>query len=390
MQEPLISKAKIQSFVTTCRHFNVPPVFLSQYYAAQKSHPVSRLLAELMDECADLLLIMTDEEVDRLVHDLPVGFKMSIERRPVVGDTRPWFERVALYYVAAQCQQHYFSLRGVVVFREEESVVLRTYPELKDRMDDDGLLRMDDDLRLFDGGIEYKDHILHYHQFLRRGYHSNPNYDFLGRFSRYYHQSSERNRFRIAIDHRRLMPREHYLQIGEYDAWFGPPFDPKELDDPNAIGLTVMTRSRPSEFDLYGDRIDRTEFYWSFRDGIKTLEVEELSSADVCHDDAYYLNRYVHSQRDTARHVLQHFDGAVKVYLKDRYQERLANQMPKDPRSYQRIKLFRIDGDIEVAEWIELICLFYKLNEMVVEYLNPEYFSQMFAERTRKYQAAMA
>jgi hypothetical protein len=390
MQEPLISGTKIKSFVTSCRHFNVAPVFLSQYYVAQKSHPVSRALTKLIAECVQSLLVLSDEDVDRLVHDLPVGFKMNLERRPDTGDTRPWIERVALFYVAAQCQQQYFSMGGIVNFRESESIVLQHYPELKGRMDDDGLLLIDGGLQLFDGGIEYKDHILHYHQFLRRGYHSNPNYDFLGRFILYHHQSEERNRFRIAIDHRRIMPREYYLQIGEHDAWFGPPFDPSKLDDPNAVGLTVMTRSRPSEFDLFGDKIDRTEFYWSFRDGIKTLEVEELSSADVCYDDSYYLNRYVHAQRDTSRRVLQHFDGAVKVYLKDRYQERLVNHMPKDPRSFRRIKVFRIDGEIDVTEWIDLICLFYKLNEMVVEYLNPEYFAQMFAERIRKYQAAMA
>ncbi|HEY6803244.1 MAG TPA: hypothetical protein VI306_06670 [Pyrinomonadaceae bacterium] len=186
------------------------------------------------------------------------------------------------------------------------------------------------------------------------------------------------------------MPREYYRQIGEHDAWFGPPFDPSKLDDPNAVGLTVMIRSRPSEFDLLGDKIDRTEFYWSFRDGIKTFEIEELSSSDVCHDDAYYLNRYVHAQRDTKRQVVQHFDGAVKVYLKHKYPRRLANQMPNDPRSYRRLKVFRIDGIIDVNEWTELICLFYKLNEMVVEYLNPEYFAQAFAERIRRYQSAMS
>jgi hypothetical protein len=101
------------------------------------------------------------------------------------------------------------------------------------------------------------------------------------------------------------------------------------------------------------------------------------------------MNSYVHSERDVSLRRLRHFDGAVKVYLKDSYPQRLATQLPNELKSHKKIKLFRIDGDIDVDEWIELICLFYKLNEMLIEYFNPEHFEQVFGERIRHYREVM-
>ncbi|HWW62947.1 MAG TPA: hypothetical protein VN181_16350, partial [Thermoanaerobaculia bacterium] len=378
---------KVRSLINKCRHFNVPPIFFSRYYPPREPHPVSDMLGTLVEECVEYLSIMTDGEVDRLVDDLPMGLKMFLERRPVEGSTRKWLERIALYYLAAVCWEEYFSIKQVLTDKLEDSVVLRTYPELSERLDADGLLHIDDSLEFFDGGIEYKGHILHYHQFLRRGFSSNPNFDFLGRFIRYYHVSKGANGFRIAIDHRRIMPKEYYEHVGEFDTWFGPPFDRGRLDDPNAVGLTVVKRVRPSLFDMV-NKLDRTEVFWSYRDGVKTFEVEELSSEGASFD-SYYLNRYVHSERDINLHRLRHFDGAVKVYLKDSYQQRLATQPPNELKSYRKVKLFRVDGDIDVDEWIELICLFYKHNEMLLEYFNPEHFEQVFGERLRHHRQVM-
>lgn len=243
-------------------------------------------------------------------------------------------------------------------------------------------MRIDENFKLFDGGIEYRNHILHYHQFLRRGFTSNPNFDFLGRFIRYYLNSKEMNKFRIAIDLRRLMPKEFYRRSIEMDRWFGPIFEKEQIDNRNAIGLTIINRRRPSIFDLT-NKLDCTEFYWSYRNGIKTFEIEEISSEDNLFD-SYYINRYVHSERDINQKILRHFDGAVKIYLQDNYTNRLTSRMPTEFKSYKKIKLFRIDGDVNIEEWIDLISHFYKGNEMVIEYFDPEQFEKLFGEDIKK------
>jgi hypothetical protein len=83
-------------------------------------------------------------------------------------------------------QEQYFTFRQYIAGDINDSEIFKHYPELRSRIDKDSLLPVVDDLILFDGGVEYRDHVLHYHQFLRRGYVSNANFDFLGRFIRYY------------------------------------------------------------------------------------------------------------------------------------------------------------------------------------------------------------
>jgi hypothetical protein len=384
MQHLPIDKNKVQALIKQCKHLNIFPVFFERYYPKTDSNPVSLLLAELIDESVQYLKIMTAEEIDLFVDSFPPAIKMFVDLRATTAPNEALYERIALKYLVAVVHAGYISYKKIVSSNITESEVIKIYPELLDLIDDDGLLYIDERFGLLDGGVEYKDHILHYHQFLRRGYGSNPNFDFLNRFIRFYYKTRPDNTFRIAIDHHRIMPKEFFQRIVEMDTWYGPKFDKSKLDDINTTGLTVVKRSQPSPFDFFFGKLDRTEFFWSYRDGVKTFEVEEISGKELFYDP-YYLNKYVHSERDVSLKLLRHFDGAVKVYLQENYDNRLISQMPKEFKSYKKIKLFRIDGDIDIDEWIELIALFYKGNEMIIEYFNPEQFEQMFGENIRKY-----
>jgi hypothetical protein len=44
------------------------------------------------------------------------------------------------------------------------------------------------------------------------------------------------------------------------------------------------------------------------------------------------------------------------------------------------VKVFRIDGDIPVDEWIDLIALFFKGDVMVIEHFYPEQYETIFKE----------
>jgi hypothetical protein len=179
------------------------------------------------------------------------------------------------------------------------------------------------------------------------------------------------------------MSKEFYRHIVEMDRWFGPGFDKGKLDDRNSTGLTVITRVKPSIFDLT-NRLDRTEFHWSYMEEIKTSEVEEISEKGFIFD-AYYINKYTHSEMDVNHHILRHFDGSVKIYLQDGYEQRLDSSIPRELKSYKKIKLFRIDCDIAIDEWTELLSHFFKGNEMIIEYFNPEQDGPLFGEQIRKY-----
>jgi hypothetical protein len=59
--------------------------------------------------------------------------------------------------------------------------------------------------------------------------------------------------------------------------------------------------------------------------------------------------------------------------------------MPAEPRSYSKPKLFRIDGDIDIDQWIELAAHFFKGNEMLIEYFDPEEFERRFGAKIKKW-----
>lgn len=375
-----LDESRLKQLVRECKNQNVFPIFLSDRYPADRSNPLDRLLAELVEDCCALFKAMRPEEMRHLVAELPPGFRQFIDWENTELPEEMLHEKVAVFYIAALIQRDYLSIRDVISPNLEKSLVFETYPELRDRFDADGLLHLDSDFTLSEGGIFYKDHVLHYHQFLRRGFASNPNYDFIGRFARYWRTACDTVAFRIGIDHGRLMKREHYVEFFERDFWFGPQFNVESLDDVNAVGLTIHTRGPDSIFEMM-NHLERTEFYWSHRSGIKSVEVEEISRQGYMLD-GYYLNRYIHSERDVERSVFRHLDGAVKVYSRDTYATRTSTHLPKETRT-SKVKVFRVDGEIELERWVELVSFFYRSNEMVVEYLNPEQFEAVFGEKAR-------
>ena len=384
MKELPIDKGKIAELARLARHCDVPPLFLPNYLSESKTHPISAPLRELADEAFGYLSVLRPEEIAQLLTNLSPGISMMIEPETELNRDE-YLKRVSVYYIVHEVNRHHFPFRAIVDEELSRSAVLKQYPELRRRMDKDGLVEVTPDLVLHDGGIEYHDHMLHYHQLFRRAYRGQPNFDFTTRFLQYYKRTNARNAFRIAIDHQRLMPKEYYSKISEFDTWYGPPFHKDKLDDPNEVGLTVVRRNPDSLFNLT-NKLDRTEFYWSFKNAIKTLQIEEVCSRDYSFDD-YYFNKYVHSQRDIDSKITMHLDGSVKVYLKDRYEKRFDSNIPNEDKCHKKIKLWRIDGDIELDEWSELISLFYKGNEMIIEYFDPQKFEELFELRIRDYEA---
>lgn len=262
------------------------------------------------------------------------------------------------------------------------SRVYNEYPELTSFESDEGLLSLDAPGLSVDplgGALCYKQHYIYFHQFLRRNFTSNPNYHFLTELWRY-HQRHPEQRVSVAIDHLRLTPIDHALLSLEKDRSFGPPLRMETLDDPHAVGLTVY---RPRAAQWMHPEYDRTEFFWSFLDGLKTLQIEEVvpESPSVQLSDDHVLTRYVHSIRNVTAHTVTahtfvHLDGAVKVYARNAWKQRFVQQLPDTIKGQTKMKVFRIDGRIPDDEWSKLISLYFQSNYMVPEYLNPAFESE--------------
>lgn len=368
-----------------CLHNNVFTIDVAQGMVG--ADRCNAALLTVVNSTREQLDCMDESEIRDVVACIPAGLRMMIE--PVeVPITDEYLRRLSHYCAAAEVQKAYSPVADVVRAKPSTSEVLRACPELADKFDKDGLLHLSDDFQLLDGGIRYGDHLLHYHQFLRRGFSSNPNFDFTGTLTGYRSTTGDANAFRVAIDHRRIMRFSDYCQVMERDAWYGPRFDHYKLDDPNYVGLTVVGRSMPSPFQS-SYPLERTEFFWKTNEveSVKTLEIEELSHKDKPYDN-WHINRYVHAERDIERRSFRHFDGAAKVYAQNTYVDRLNTKMPNNIRPAHYVKLFRIDGALELDPWLSLVSMFYKGNEMIVEYFDPDKFAEKFQPIIDRWKAA--
>lgn len=367
------------------RHYDIHPTFLPDVeYIQGTSHPIYPFIEEVVTELNEYLLAATDDELTSTYNTLDYFWREQINLSLLLRRDPQTVQNVAMYLVVTLTHQSYYDpKRYIKADYREESEVLKAYPELSGFEDEEGLIPLGTPGFIpagVGGGIYYKDHLLYYHQFLRRYFTSSPNMPFLNALFEY-HKAHRDQRVAVAIDHLRLMQKELFRQLIERSRSFGPPLAIESLDDPHAIGLTVYSPD-PRLVSLLG--IERTEFHWSYSDGLKTFEVEAVYPLDNIPDisEKLVLTRYVHSIRDIQAHAFIHLDGAAKIYLRNQYSQRHETMMPKEPRAWKKIKLFRIDANVEKGqaisenEWSRLIGLFFQENTLVAEYLNPNFVDE--------------
>jgi len=380
-----IPTPKIAKLVVKMQHYDIHPTFLPDIdYLHGEDHPLYSFVEDVVSELCEYLLAATDDELQSTYDALDSFWREQIDLTLLYRRDPQTIRNVAMYLVVTLTHQSYYDVkRYIKAGYREDSEVLKLYPELAEYEDIEGLIPLGTPGFVpagVGGGIYYKDHLLYYHQFLRRYFTASPNMPFLNALFEY-HKAHRNQRVAVAIDHLRLMPKELFRQLIERSRSFGPPLAIESVDDPNAVGLTVYT-PEPHLIPLHG--IERTEFYWSYSDGLKTFEVEAVYSLDYLPDtsEELILTRYVHSIRDTQAHAFIHLDGAVKIYRRNQYAQRHATMMPNEFKAWKKIKVFRIDADVERGqaisdnEWSRLIGLFFQENTLVAEYLNPNFVNE--------------
>lgn len=371
---------KIAKLVAKMRHYDIHPIDLPDIdYPHGEAHPLYPLIEAIESELREYLLAATNDEIKATYDYLDIFWREQIDLASLLRRDPQSVQIMASFVLIAAARQSYYDVgRYIKNNYREESEVLRIYPELA-QYEEEGLIPLGTPGFVpagTGGGIYYKDHLLYYHQFLRRFYTANPNMPFLNALFEY-HKAHRDQRVAVAIDHLRLVPKEYFRQMLERARSFGPPLAVQSINDPNAVGYTEFTELRLKS--LFG--LERTEFYWSHRDDLKTFEVEEVYSLDHLPDtsEELILTRYVHSIRDIKAHAFIHLDGAVKIYHRNQYAQRTNTRMPHELKAWKKIKVFRVDANAEIGqvisndEWSRLIGLFYQENTMVAEYLNPNF-----------------
>lgn len=252
-----LQERKLERLEHACHKHDVSSTGVTNYLRSRgTTHEVSLALWDAVDECVELLGVMEPEEVEGVRMSLPEGYRYVFDS-VVAGDRGDvYFEKLAAYHLAVR-----LSRRGQRSFFEDvleadpgSGEAFEVFPELQEKLDDDGLLIVDEDLGLLEAGIEYRGHVLRYHRFFSGGPDSSPHRALFWAFREYYNESKGENRFRVAVDPCSPITFEEYERrlLVELSTWYGPRFGADKLDDPNLVGLAVVGRDKPSPYEWRG------------------------------------------------------------------------------------------------------------------------------------------
>jgi len=181
----------------------------------------------------------------------------------------------------------------------------------------------------------------------------------------------------LAVDRDALMERSYYHEMFMRARIRGPiGLSPDRLrddhfpDDPSGV-VTEHARVESHPLQEMLCPLLRTEIMWSRRNGIKSVQIEELGPPDHRRLSLERIsNRYIHGRWDPQQGVFVHLDGALRSYTEEEYSRRLATDLKKADKASGYEKLFRIDGRLPIDIWSTLVGKFFSDNELVMEYLG--------------------
>ena len=181
----------------------------------------------------------------------------------------------------------------------------------------------------------------------------------------------------FAVDHDAVLGREYYSECNTRAYIRGPKGISEETlqkdSFPENHSGTVTTHERVCDDPISAlFPLKKTEIMWSRRNNIKTVQIEELRDRSIInhsHTEKIW-NHYVHARWDIDKRAFIHFDGAVRGYEREFYDERLHSDIKKFQGKPSYKKLFRIDTEIDLDTWCKLVVKFYCQNKLVLEYLG--------------------
>ena len=185
---------------------------------------------------------------------------------------------------------------------------------------------------------------------------------------------------KIAIDPHTIGLKDTYREPSELEYWWGPKFNDSLLDIPEGVS---HYKANNEQKEFHG--ISGTQFWWHKQNNIQSLECEEIRdmpSLGIGEDK--YACRYVHSMIDNNTGLSYHLDGAMRIYDENSFLERIDTDISKAGKNTEYVKLWRVDGEIDIVLWKELLNDFYRDNRLVGEYLLGDKLENIQKENTQQ------
>jgi hypothetical protein len=202
-----IPKQKLDKLLTKMRHYDIHPIDLPDigcFYG--ESHPLSIQIDELVSELCEYLLAANVDELNATYNFLDSFWREQIAIDLLLKQDPQTVRLAAIFLIIMVTKRSHNDIKRYIKSDyRTQSDVLKIYPELANYEDEEGLIPFGTPHFVptsTGGGIYYKDHLLFYHQFLRRNFTSNFNSPFLNTLA-VYHKEHQNQRVAIAIDHLR-------------------------------------------------------------------------------------------------------------------------------------------------------------------------------------------
>ncbi len=241
----------------------------------------------------------------------------------------------------------------------------RAFKDLFENTDKDGLVEIHKLRQLDHGVFEVGELLIFASECFRRSIsrHNTFNSELLDTIGTI---DSSKNSVKIKLDEDMIGLKSTYKHSIELAYWWGPKFN----DDLSLIPPGI-TRHEANEYQKLYSGISRTEFWWHEQDGLKTLECEEVLDIPSygLGADAFGC-RYLHSIIYPLPGNSIHIDGAIRKYDELKMLERLDKPISEAGRHTEYTKYWRIDGDISIEQWKELLTHNFRDNSLVGEYLG--------------------
>lgn len=193
----------------------------------------------------------------------------------------------------------------------------------------------------------------------------------------------DEDRVRIDVDGGRFIER---------DTWYGAPFNKDIASIESGIAklrppLDIESRYISSLFaDVYC-----LDIKWSDAPGVKNFQALEMKTENIkinVADRIYFPARYMHAEFDIANNCFRHFDGAIQYFTEEEYFFRRDCDFNVTIKNLAHIKarsskVFKINGPLNVDDWVQFCSHFCVGNPLMFEYFGGEYPKHVIEQLSR-------
>lgn len=268
--------------------------------------------------------------------------------------------------------------------------IVATYPDLvkllngnitidKEELVSFNILEKEFHRKPFISGFLYSDkYMVMAHPYFRRGHYENSNFSprFIDIYWGFNHKKQDKY---IAIDLDRVRINVDEIIYMELDTWYGAKFKKTIYDIEDGITkLTPPLDLEPFDIELFFGNTHSLNIKWYSKDGIKVFQAEEFKTENfkiIKNGKEYFPAKYIHAEFNLKSGTFRHFDGAIHFYTESEYYQRRDTDFNHNKKSEQQIKtlsqkLFKINGEIKIDDWVELTSQYLTGDPLIFEYFE--------------------